>query len=332
MTITTPEQQDEQALREMTNNALRVEMSVRLDNLETALRVLADDILADGGRFAWAYPEADGDAARAQLAEDLPRLDHTDAAVRRALSPAAQDALPQDGRVTVLMPGLLACSPATLASAATVNTRKHGFERVVRAMDERRVLHADAQSSHPEWIDQPLLKMHLALMGRARLSRRQATRKLQIEPRTPVQASFLWANLPRRYRTTLAALHDRLARRSDSNDRINADVERLSELMAGSLAPDTPVVVEKEPHIHPRCNLTFLGVDSNGNPVRENRTRRAIMPILYPDDAELPKLILRRALRAYEPPRRARSQRNDSLVCVSLGLLTCNALRCRPRR
>jgi hypothetical protein len=311
ITTDTPEQQDKQTLQRMTNNALRIEMSIRLEHLETALQVLADDILADAGRFAWAYPGADGDAAREQLAEDLPRLDRSDAAVRRALSPAAQDALPQDGRVTVLMPGLLACTPATLASAATVNTCKHGFERVLRVMDERRVRDVDAQAGHARWVGLPLLKMHLALMGRPRLSRRQATRKLQLEPRTPVQASFLWANLPRRYRTTLSALHDRLARRCDSNDRVNADVARLSELMAGSLAPDTPVVVEKESHIHPRCNLTFIGVDSNGNAVRENRTRRAVMPILYPDDAERPQLVLRRALCAYEPPQRARLQRND---------------------
>lgn len=322
---------DDQALRNMTNNALRIEMSLRLERLETALHALGADIQKDAGRLAWAYPDADGDVARAQLAEDLAQLDHEDTDARRALSPAAQDASPHDGRVTVLVPGLLACTPATLASAETVNSHKQAFDRVLKAMDARRVRDVDAQSGHAHWVGQPLLRMHQALMGRSRLSRRQATRKLQIEPRTPIQASFLWANLPRRYRTTVAALHDRLAQRADNNDRVNSDVERLSELMADTLAADTQVVVEKEPHIHPRCNLTFVGLDREGNVVRENRTRRAIMPILYPDDPTQPQLVLRRALRAYQPPRGTRAQRSDTLVCGTLGLSTCNVYRCSPR-
>lgn len=328
----TAEQIDSRELRALKNAALRIEISVRLERLETALHQLGEDIIEDRGRTAWAYPAVDGDEARAQLTENLKRLDHEDADVRRALSPAAQDALPQDGRVTVLATGLLACTPGTLASAETVNRYKQAFERGLRVMDERRVRDIDTQAEHNHWVGQSLLRMHLALMGRSRLSRRQATRKLQIETRTPVQASFLWANLPRRYRTTVAELHDKLAQRRDCNDRVNADVERLSELMTNNLAPDTPVVIEKEPHIHPRCNLTFMVEDGDGNTVRENRTRRAIMPILYPDNPDNPEqLVLRRALRAYEPPKRERAQRNDTLIRTPLGLSTCNAYRCSPR-
>lgn len=328
---------DDELLATLPNTALRVDLQRRLADLDgLAAELHAAIAERDADLYAWC-PDPDVEPRR-RLARDLTRFDHDDGP---AVLHVPADALraprvEHDGRVTILATGLIACREDTLDTAARVNLAKQRLNTTLRALDKRQVTRADVTEDKDRWIDKSLLRYALHQCGRSRLSRRQAVRRIQIEVAPPVRASFFWAHLPRRYRTTAGALKTMLESRKDRDPRAHVDLDVLTALFAlpsaleTSLAPETQVIIERPLHIHPRCNLTFAETSSLGVEIRVTRVRRAILPILYPAEAAIPPEVLSALLPYTEPaPRRRRA---DQLIRAPLGLRSVRAYYCEQRR
>lgn len=325
-----------EALAMLPNTALRADLQRRLADLDSLASELHAAISArDADLYAWC-PDPDVEP-RSRLARDLTRFDHDDEpAVLNVPSDALQaPRMVNDGRATILATGLLACREDTLETAARVNLAKQRLNATLRALDKRRVTRADVTDDKDRWIDKSLLRYALNQSGRSRLSRFQAVRRIQIETAQPVRASFFWAHLPRRYRTTAGALQAMLEARRERDQRAGADVDVLLALYAlprsqeKALTPETQVIVERPLHVHPRCNLTFAETSGLGVEVRVTRVRRAIVPILYPVDAATPPEVISALLPYAEPaPRRRRA---DQLIRAPIGLRSVRAYYCAQR-
>ncbi|NCA71693.1 MAG: hypothetical protein EOM91_16750 [Sphingobacteriia bacterium] len=218
--------------------------------------------------------------------------------------------------------------------AEHLNLVKQRLDETLRALDERRVTAADVTPAKDNWIGTTLLRYALHECGRSRLSRRQAVRQIRIESAAPVRASFFWAHLPRRYRTTVAELEAFLRARLDKNPSVRVDLDaleafyRLPDSDACRLTAETQIIIERPFHLHPRCNLTFVEASGPDATRRVTRVRRAVLPILYPVAADNTVPEVHSALRPYAEPA-PRKRRDDYLVGAPLGLKGIHVYRTR---
>ena len=333
------------------NTRRRADFTDTLDRLEERLAALGTAIIEDdAGLWAWSYrgdnepPRTSMDDDRVRIAADLARIDHSNDDTQRLRTPAGADADENDGRPTIVTTALASSSPATLVLAAEVNELKDHLNRVMREMHKTILTAEDLPEDRSHWVGARLLRYQLHYMSRRRLSWHQTVRRIQIEHETPVHASFFWAALPLRYRITAEVLRRRLSRLSDVDDHpAAADLGRLDALKP-PLHDSDEIIVERPPHLHPRCNLSFE-IERDGHTRLVTRVRRAVMPILYAADPAKPELDLRRELAAYQvtsdckehkgspndqpPPQRRR--RSDATIGPWIPIESVTAYRALPR-
>jgi hypothetical protein len=262
----------------------RVSLSQDLQKLAAELQALESALLNESTYPTWIWQQ-DLEKARPYAAEIITALEY------------AED---QDPQRTRICPGLLAASQDTLDKVFIINDLKDKITATLRQMDCIKVK-VFSEERHKE-VEEPLSKVALAALGRARLHRRQVLRHLEVLPLPPQRLGFSWAQTRKIQRIHFDEAEKML---EEKRSRFPEDryLDHQLRLLA-ELPRDEPLAYVEAPHLHPRVNIVL----NDGRKLQ----KRGTLPLFYlgnPGD-KIPKLIPL----AEKPKEGAKKQRRDRIV------------------
>ncbi|RMD71659.1 MAG: hypothetical protein D6819_01030, partial [Gammaproteobacteria bacterium] len=241
----------------MEKSAARVALVKAIQHLEQALDATLASMRMDWELPAWVWQQ-EGERARESAIQAISQIEYEDGQMPNA---------------ALFCPGLLGASRETLALAKALNEAKDHLKKAFQSMQPFKVKVEEGGRT----ITLPLATYTLQSIGRARLHRIQAFRKLVIMEERPDRLGFTWAHT----RTIVRIDADEARRkllRLGSDAAIEAQLEKL-EL----LSPGEKLAVVLPTATHARVNVAWR---KGGQVVR--RQVKSALPILIPCRAGQP--------------------------------------------
>ncbi len=233
-------------------SALRASLISSLQRLEEALDATLAAMRADWELPAWVWQAKDQDAAREMAIRAIGQIEYEDG---------------QAPNSVLFCPGLVGASRETLALAMALNEAKEAFRKALQAMQPHKV----KVERGGRRVTLPLATYTLQSIGRARLHRLQAFRRLVVLEDRPDRLGFTWAHTRTITRIDADEARRRLMRLGD-DPAIRAQIERLAQLLPGEkLAVVLPTAT------HARVNVVWR---REGGIVRKQL--KSALPLLIP--------------------------------------------------
>lgn len=253
----------------MEESELKGKVLATFSALNHALNTLSERILKDNTLFAWLDGLATDEhlAARKAIVETLTQLEYT------------PDQAPRE---ILVVAGLIAASPATLAATHQVNDAKRAFKEAMLQLKAKKI---PLRSDHFNEAFEKLLPKRnsktaatLKRYGLSRLHLKQCYRTIPILETAPDKISWTWANTRAITKISLEEAENRLKKLGDDAG-IQTQLQQLSYLpKTESLA----IVQSLAPHL--RANIVF-----HAGTEKEVRTMiKGPVPIFYPATANTP--------------------------------------------